>query len=88
MLKELGIRHLYTRPYTPKTNGKVERFIRTSAEEWAYGRAYNTSRERTKTLAIWLEYYNHIRRHWGIGRRTPLQRLVELRVTNVLVNNS
>ena len=88
MLKELGIRHLYTRPYTPKTNGKVERFIRTSAEEWAYGRAYHTSRERTKTLAIWLEYYNHIRRHWGIGRRTPFQRLVQLRVTNVLVNNS
>ena len=88
MLKALGIRHLYTRPYTPKTNGKVERFIRTSAEEWAYGRAYNTSRERTKTLAIWLEYYNHIRRHWGIARRTPLQRLVQLRVTNVLVNNN
>ena len=88
MLKALGIRHLYTRPYTPKTNGKVERFIRTSAEEWAYGRAYHTSRERTKTLAIWLEYYNHIRRHWGIGRRTPVQRLVELRVTNVLVNNT
>ena len=85
MLKALGIRHIYTRPYTPKTNGKVERFIRTSAEEWAYGRAYHTSKQRTAALAAWLGYYNLTRRHAGIGRRTPFQRLVELRVTNVLV---
>lgn len=49
-LKELGIRHLFTRPYTPRTNGKAERFIHTSAEEWAYGRPYHHSRERTKAL--------------------------------------
>jgi transposase InsO family protein len=53
-LRELGIRHLFTRPYTPRTNGKVERFIRTSAEEWACGRPYHHSRERTKMLRAWL----------------------------------
>ena len=86
-LQELGIRHLFTRPYTPKTNGKVERFIRTSAEEWAYGRAYHNSRARTSALRAWLRYYNLTRRHAGIGRRTPFQRLVELRVNNVLVTH-
>ena len=83
-LKALGIRHIFTRPYTPKTNGKVERFIRTSSEEWAFGRPYHTSRQRTNALAAWMTYYNVSRRHAGIGRRTPLTRLTELRVTNVL----
>ena len=83
-LKGLGIRHIFTRPYTPKTNGKVERFIRTSAEEWAFGRPYHTSQQRTAALSAWLCYYNLTRRHAGIGRKTPFQRLVELRVTNVL----
>lgn len=83
-LKAMGIRHIFTRPYTPRTNGKVERFIRTSAEEWAYGRPYHRSRDRTAALEPWLRYYNCVRRHMGIGRLTPYQRLVEIRVTNVL----
>jgi len=83
-LEALGIHHIFTRPYTPKTNGKVERFIRTSAEEWAYGRAYPHSSVRTRALRAWLDYYNLTRRHAGIGRRIPFQRLVELRVNNVL----
>jgi transposase InsO family protein len=83
-LRELGIRHLFTRPYTPRTNGKVERFIRTSVEEWAYARPYHHSRERTAALLPWLRYYNCVRRHAAIRRRTPLERLVDLRVTNVL----
>lgn len=87
-VRELGIRHLFIRPYTPKTNGKVERFIRTSVEEWAYGRPYHHSRERTAALGPWLRYYNCTRRHAGIGRRTPWQRLVDLRVTNVLATHS
>ena len=87
-LEQLGIRHIFTRPYTPKTNGKVERFIRTSSEEWAFGRPYHTSRQRTNALVAWLTYYNVRRRHAGIGRQTPLTRLTELRVTNVLVNNT
>ncbi|MDX1395550.1 MAG: integrase core domain-containing protein, partial [Gemmatimonadota bacterium] len=87
-LEALGIRHIFTRPYTPKTNGKVERFIRTSIEEWAYGRPYHTSAERTATLRRWLDYYNLTRRHAGIGRQTPFDRLVELRVTNVLATHT
>jgi transposase InsO family protein len=88
VLKELGIRHIFTRPYTPRTNGKVERFIRTSIEEWAYARPYHNSKERIRALAAWLRYYNLTRRHAGIGRLTPFQRLVELRVTNVLATHS
>ena len=84
VLKELGIQHIFTRPYTPKTNGKVERFIRTSVEEWAYGRAYPNSDRRSAALPVWLRYYNCARRHTGIQRRTPFQHLVALRVTNVL----
>jgi transposase InsO family protein len=87
-LRVLGIQHIFTRPYTPRTNGKVERFIRTSTEEWAYGRAYPHSRVRTKALRAWLDYYNLTRRHAGIGRRTPFQRLVALRVTNVLATHT
>ena len=87
-LRELGIGHIFTRPYTPRTNGKVERFIRTSLAEWAYGRSYPHSRVRTRVLRIWLDYYNLRRRHTAIGRLTPMQRLVELRVTNVLGINS
>ena len=83
-LRELGIGHILTRPYTPGTNGKVERFIRTSLAEWAYGRSYPHSRVRTRVRRVWLDYYNLRRRHTAIGRLTPMQRLVELRATNVL----
>ena len=87
-LEALGIRHLFTRPYTPRTNGKVERFIRTSIEEWAYARAYRRSKDRTAALDPWLRFYNCVRRHAGIGRLTPFQRLVELRVINVLATHT
>lgn len=76
------------RPYTPRTNRKVERFIRTSAEEWAYGRFHPTSQVRAGAFRVWLDYYNLVRRHAAIGPRTPVQRLVELRVTNVLWTRS
>jgi transposase InsO family protein len=56
--KMLGLKHIRTKPYTPKTNGKAERFIQTSLREWAYGRAYNTSHERTAELPRWLHRYN------------------------------
>ena len=71
---------------TTQSNGKVERFIRTSTEEWAYGRSYRHSRVRAQALRVWLDYYNLVRRHTAIGRRTPLPHLVELMVTNVLEN--
>ena len=67
--KQLGLRHIFTRPYTPKTNGKAERFIQTSLREWAYARAYNTSNERTAELPRWLHRYNWHRPHGGIGSK-------------------
>ena len=76
--KALGIRHLRTRPYRPRTNGKAERFIRTLVEGWAYGAVYRTSSERAAALAGWLDWYNRLRPHRSIGRQPPLNRLREL----------
>ena len=59
-LRRLKIKHLRTSPYTPKTNGKAERFVQTSLREWAYARAYGTSEERAAELPIWLHRYNCI----------------------------
>ena len=70
--KVLGLKHIRTKPYTPKTNGKAERFIQTSLREWAYGRAYNTSDERTAELPRWLHRYNWHRPHGSIGAKTPI----------------
>jgi len=76
--RALGIRHLRTRPYRPQTNGKAERFIRTMLDGWAYGAIYGSSAERAAALDGWLYYYNHHRRHAGIGRATPITRLNNL----------
>jgi transposase InsO family protein len=73
-LNAWGIRHITTRPYTPKTNGKAERFIRTSLEEWAYVQPYAQSEERTAALSNFLDFYNHRRQHHGINRQTPFSR--------------
>jgi transposase InsO family protein len=74
----LGIRHLRTRPYRPRTNGKAERFIRTLIGGWAYGAIYGTSRERTAALDGWLWSYNHRRPHGSLSHKTPIARLNEL----------
>ncbi|MDA9405713.1 IS481 family transposase, partial [Bradyrhizobium sp. CCBAU 45384] len=55
---KLGLKHIFTRPYRPQTNGKAERFIQTVLREWAYARAYDTSDQRAKNLPIWLHHYN------------------------------
>ena len=73
--KKLGLKHIRTKPYTPKTNGKAERFIQTSLREWAYARAYNTSDERTAELSRWLHRYNWHRPHGSIGSKPPISRL-------------
>jgi transposase InsO family protein len=73
--RQLGWRHLWTRPYTPRTNGKAERFIRTTLERWAYAAAYRTSTERAHALPEWLRYYNEERPHTALGFTTPTQRL-------------
>ena len=73
--KQLGIRHIRTKPYTPKTNGKAERFIQTSLREWAYARAYQTSKQRADELPHWLHHYNWHRPHGSIGAMPPISRL-------------
>jgi transposase InsO family protein len=73
--KRLGLRHIRTKPYTPKTNGKAERFIQTSLREWAYAQAYENSRQRKDQLPTWLHRYNWHRPHAGIDGRTPVSRL-------------
>src|SRR6516165_1620636 len=72
--KKLTLKHIRTKPYTPKTNGKAERFIQTSLREWAYARAYNTSDERTAELPRWLHRYNWHRPHASIGSKPPFAR--------------
>ncbi len=74
-----GIRHIFTRPYTPKTNGKAERFIQTLTNRWAYGRIYHTSTQRTAALRSWIKHYNHHRPHRALGMTPPFARLREAR---------
>jgi transposase InsO family protein len=73
--KRFGLRHIRTRPYTPKTNGKAERFIQTSLREWAYAQAYQHSQQRMEHLPVWLHRYNWHRPHGGIDDKTPISRL-------------
>ena len=68
--------HRRTRPYTPRTNGKAERFIRTMLGEWAYAVAFPSSTHRTVALERWLHYYNWHRRHRGLGGQPPISRFV------------
>jgi transposase InsO family protein len=68
--------HRRTRPYTPRTNGKAERFIRTMLREWAYGAAFPSSAHRTAALQRWLHYYNWHRGHHGLGGKPPISRVV------------
>jgi transposase InsO family protein len=77
-LAELGLRHLRTRPYRPRTNGKVERMIQTLLNEWAYARIYGSNEERTSALAPYLDRYNYRRRHGSLGHQPPASRLNNL----------
>jgi transposase InsO family protein len=74
--RQLGIRHLFTRPYTPRTNGKAERFIKTALLEWAYVRLYRHSEERTRALITWLHHYNWHRPHTAAAGQPPITRVV------------
>ena len=76
--RELGLRHLRTQPYRPRTNGKAERFIQTMLREWAYGRLYGTSAERMRALPLWLDRYNWRRPHGSLGHRPPGSRLTNV----------
>jgi transposase InsO family protein len=82
-LQQAGARHVRTRPYTPRTNGKAERFIQTSLREWAYAHPYGSSAERTQAAMNWTNAYNLTRPHAGIAGLTPWQR-----VNNLLGNDT
>jgi transposase InsO family protein len=82
-LQSAGVRHVRTRPYTPRTNGKAERFIQTSLREWAYAKPYGSSAERTLAIGPWTDSYNLRRPHSGIKGLTPWQR-----VNNLLGNDT
>jgi transposase InsO family protein len=77
-LAAAGITHQRTRPYRPQTNGKVERFNRTLADEWAYARPYRSETERRAALDPWLHTYNHHRGHTALGGRPPASRVTNL----------
>lgn len=77
--RDLGLRHSFTRPYRPQTNGKAERFIQSALREWAYGIPYNHSSERTAMLERWIHHYNWHRPHQGIKGLTPISRLARSR---------
>ena len=85
--QQLGIRHLRTRPYTPRTNGKAERFIQTALREWAYARLYQHSAERQAELQPWLHDYNWHRPHASLGQSPPISR-AGLDGNNVLRHHS
>jgi transposase InsO family protein len=73
--RHLGLKHIFTRPYTPRTNGKAERFIQTALREWAYSTAYNSSEERACHLPHWLHRYNWHRPHGSLSGQVPVSRL-------------
>jgi transposase InsO family protein len=75
---ELGIQHKRTRPYRPQTNGKIERFHRTMAHEWAFARQYPNELTRRSALPAWLHTYNHHRQHSAIGKIPPMTRLINV----------
>jgi transposase InsO family protein len=79
LLARHRIRHLTTRPYRPRTNGKVERFHQTLAREWAYGLAYRSHLERNQALPHWLHHYNRRRPHSSLGDRPPISRVHNVR---------
>ena len=83
----LGLKHITTRPYTPKTNGKAERFIPSSLREWAYASSFDTSAHRADQLPRWLHRYNWYRPHSSLGLKTPVSRL-HLSKNNLLTLHS
>ena len=76
---QLGIQRRYTRPYTPRTNGKAEALIKTMLREWAYRYAYPTSHHRTRALSGWIRWYNQRRPHGSLGGKPPINRVSHLR---------
>ena len=79
LLDRHGLRHIRIRPYTPRTNGKVERFHQTMNREWAYGVTHHTHHARARALPYWLDHYNQRRPHSSLNGRPPISRVYNLR---------
>lgn len=86
LCRRLGLVHKRTRPYTPRTNGKAERFIQTALREWAYARSYSNSEQRARHLLPWLHQYNWHRPHASLDYQPPISRS-GLSVNNLLSNH-
>lgn len=86
-LRWLNIRHIRTRPYTPRTNGKAERFIQTLLREWAHAISYRSSESRNRHLKRYLDWYNTARPHYALNRQPPATRLDAL-LNNVMRNDT
>ena len=84
--QEHDVRHLRTRPYRPRTNGKAERFIQTMLREWAYKVSYPSSEVRAQALGPWIRRYNYARPHGSLDKRTPMEQLGKL--NNLTGNHS
>ncbi|TDL76012.1 IS481 family transposase [Palleronia sediminis] len=82
-LRLLRLRHIFTRPYTPRTNGKAERFIQTLLREWAYGLAHPSSAARNADLPRWLDWFNRSRPHSALSGLPPLKRVNDLMRTHI-----
>ena len=80
-----GLRHIRTRPYTPRTNGKAERFIQSSLREWAYAQPFQSSAERGSAMLPWIARYNHSRPHSALGGHPPISRIAR---DNLLSNDT
>jgi transposase InsO family protein len=79
LLARHQIRHFTTKPYRPRTNGKVERFHQTMAREWAYGLVYSSDRDRAAALPHWLDHYNTQRPHSSLAGAPPISRIHNVR---------
>ena len=73
--KQLAVKHIRIKPYSPQTNGKAERFIQTALREWAYATAFEHSKQRYAALPAWLHRYNWHRPHVSLARKPPISRL-------------
>jgi transposase InsO family protein len=89
-IHDAGLKHIRTRPYTPRTNGKAERFIQSSLREWAYAKPFSSSDERKLAMNEWIRNYNHTRPHTALGGKPPVSRLDNkpLPKDNLLGNDS
>lgn len=87
LCRRLRIRHLRTKPYSPRTNGKAERFIQTLLREWAYARSYQSSAHRATHLPLWLHHYNWHRQHASLRYQTPVS-FLRLPLNNLVALHS